>query len=381
MLKVTVAEAQRLNALFEKQDDPELAKLIRLWAKRVEDEAQTSDPLATVPFLDSSAIFAPQPPIPWLCRRLAVAPGAPCCLVGRAGVGKSAIGQDLVLSLASGRPFLRTHPVTRTRVLHLDMDQGIDQTRRRYVQQANARGITASDLAGWLFLGDPSETTDWTLATEHAERHLVDLVKRLDVGFVFIDSLKPASGGIDENSSDSRSVLDLLRRVSSRTGCATLCLHHTRKAQVGQDEDSDDMGRGTSAFKDALSSYWIVSGKDQGDLTMRNIKSRPCRKPESLVVKLEGDGGDDSPLYVVEVDVEASRLARESEEASKLESDLLGTLAGTGPVRQTELLAHLKINANSAARRKLFLDTMLRLVKDGRVKCWHEGRTKMYALA
>jgi hypothetical protein len=78
-----------------------------------------------------------------------------------------------------------------------------------------------------------------------------------------IDSLRASTPGIDENDSQIRECLDVLLRVSERTGCAFIVIHHAGKG--GKDKDARERNRGSSAIFDACGLVLQLSGAVQDD--------------------------------------------------------------------------------------------------------------------
>jgi hypothetical protein len=213
----------------------------------------------TIPFTDASGVFEPLGPIPWLCEGVRLAPGGVAMWAGYGFSGKTIAAQDLALSVMSRQPWLGIYPVRQGRVLHLDFEQGSRITRERYQRLARDRGINQADLADRMCV---SIMPKLYLDTDDAE----DMLTASCEGFalVIIDSLKAACPDTEENASSVRKPLDMLARVSERTGAVMLVIDHSRKPK--QDETGASIGakysiRGNSAKYDALTTAFIFSGE------------------------------------------------------------------------------------------------------------------------
>lgn len=214
---------------------------------------QELKPFLTTPIAE---LFRPLGTPPWLCEALALQPGAPTMLSGHSGLGKSWLSYDLALAVASGQTFggcaVRQGKV---RWFHLEGSKLDLSTRLQRLSLARHLGPT--DLEGQLYneIYPDFSFTDPTLEKR--------LYKHCE-GFAMavIDTFAVAASGMKENDSSIRKPLDMLARVSDRTGCTFLVIHHNRKdpqdARLKSDDPQGDV-RGSSALINAISTGWAVS--------------------------------------------------------------------------------------------------------------------------
>ncbi len=213
----------------------------------VEDE-----PPRIIEHVGADAIFAPLPPVPWLCEGLRLAPGGVACLAGYGFSGKTVVAQSLALSVATGRDVFGTYRCKRGRVLHLDYEQG----HRRL---ARGMGVTLADIEDRLRVAVfPTTYLD--------SSHAPDIFARTLDGFdlVIVDSQRAAAPTVDENSSEVRRVIDLLGRAGDKTGTLPAFLHHARKPSEGQQGGAKAAIRGSSAIYDACASVFMLTA-DKGE--------------------------------------------------------------------------------------------------------------------
>lgn len=238
----------------------------------------------------------PLPNVPWLCHALMLAPGAPALLSGFGGSGKTTFAQELALAVATpNRKLLAGLDVERHgRVVHIDHEQGKEETWRKYVElgATKAADVTISALPAWR-LGEPRTRAEFEALTDGAALVIIDSL---------IASAKPGS---DENSStDMREPLDYLGSLSDKTGTVFLVVHHHRKDESVIERSA----RGAGGITDALSTHWTYRRAD-GGAELKLAKSRRANpKAESYFVSLErgrpvlgsrpepdGDPYEDSP--------------------------------------------------------------------------------------
>ena len=166
-----------------------------------------------LPWLDADAIFAPLPPVPYVLGALDICPGAPALVAGYGYSGKTMALQSMALSVACGLPAWGAYAVAQGRVAHVDYEQGERLTRERYQRLARGLMVGPSDIGDRLRLTSaPNMFLDGTVA-EDVLAHELD-----GCTLAIVDSLRAAAPTIEENSSDVRRTLDMLGRVSSKTG-------------------------------------------------------------------------------------------------------------------------------------------------------------------
>jgi hypothetical protein len=213
---------------------------------------------------------------PYLVEALGIGPGAPTCFAGYGFGKKSMAGQSLLLDIVTGGPAFGVYRAKQGPVLHLDYEQGLRLTQERYQRLARARGLDLRELpAGSLRL---AVFPDVYLTHADAE----DSIVRAADGCVAIllDSLRAATPGVDENSSEIRQYVDVLTRVSERTGATVLPIHHARKPSADGPRGARYALRGSSALYDAVASLFVFSA-EKGEPT--RVEHEKCRNRGILV--------------------------------------------------------------------------------------------------
>jgi hypothetical protein len=204
------------------------------------------------PWLEAPAIFAPLPPVPYVLSALDVCPGAPTLVAGYGYSGKTIAMQSLGLAIACGLPAWGTYEVKQGRVVHIDYEQGERLTRERYQRLALGMTVSPGDIGDRLRLtSSPNIYLDGNVAEDVLTQELEGCT------LAIVDSLRAAAPSIEENSSDVRKTLDMLGRVSSRTGCAVVVIHHARKPAKDAPGGAKMAIRGSGAIFDACSSVLV----------------------------------------------------------------------------------------------------------------------------
>lgn len=232
----------------------------------------TARPSST-PLLGVADIFAPLPPVNWLCQSLEAAPGAPILFAGYGFSGKTVASQDFALAVATGTAAWGSFPVRAGRVLHLDYEQGAHLTRLRYQRLARARGINPADLADRLSVA--------VMPTWYLDADPRNELQRLAEGFdlLIVDSYRAACPHTEENSSDARIPLDHLTRLSETTGATPLVLHHARKPSQNAQGGARMALRGSGALYDACGSVLVFAAEKGEPIDVAHEKARITGRP------------------------------------------------------------------------------------------------------
>ncbi len=279
--------------------------------------ARKAEALAKWQLLGVSDMAEPLPSVPWVCESLGLAPGAVSLVAGYGYSRKTMAMQSLGLSVAAGKSIWGVYRARSGPFIHLDYEQGRRLTQERYQRLARGMGFELLDLpANSLRVACmPRIYLD--------ERDIQDELSALCDGaaFVLVDSLRAAFPHADENSSEVRSYLDVLSRVSERTGCAFAVIHHARKPSKDDAGGATMAIRGSSALFDACQSVYVFAGEKNTPTTVHHQKDR-VRGACLDDFGLDGEdvhGGDDPRwgLRVVHLESEQMQKAQDLLEKTK----------------------------------------------------------------
>lgn len=237
-------------------------------------------------------ISQPLPKIRWLVRGLAIGPGRPTILGGYGGVGKTFAAQELALIVASGRGLLwNCYAVQgKGRVLHIDHEQGQWITDWRYQRLAWSLGLDIGEL------GDRLEVVhypDLYLTNPDAEAVLLELCAGREL--VLIDSLRAICPGVDENDSKMGAYLYLLARVSERTGCVFVVVHHEGKSNPESPRSGIERLRGSSAIAAGAGSVlsFVKDNSAPGLVRIEHTRANLGQEAPAELVRLLDEGDVD----------------------------------------------------------------------------------------
>lgn len=220
--------------------------------------------------LDIADLTGTLPPISWVCESLRLAPGA-CTMVAGYGYSRKTMAlQSLGLSVAAGKSIWGVWSCRKGPFLHIDYEQGRRLTQERYQRLARGMGFELGDLA-------KGQLRAAVLPRVYLDsEESFDGLARLSEGctLVLVDSLRAAFPSVDENSSEVRNYLDMLMRVSEKTGAAFVVIHHARKpSQASPNVDRYSI-RGAGALYDACQSTFLFSGEKNEPTKVAHEKER-----------------------------------------------------------------------------------------------------------
>jgi RecA-family ATPase len=187
---------------------------------------------------------APVPEREWIVRDLIPAKTV-TLLSGDGAAGKTTLGLQLAAARALARDWIGTVPVPG-RTLFLSAEDDADEMHRRLDAIRAYYGATFTDLADIhivdlvgenAVLGEISKTGIIN-ATAIFEA-VVSTIEKTQVDLVVVDALADAFAGDENNRSQARQFIGLLKRPARQYGCAFLCLAHPSLNGM-------NMGTGTS---------------------------------------------------------------------------------------------------------------------------------------
>jgi hypothetical protein len=174
------------------------------------------------------------------------------------GVGKSSLLACEALAMVSGKNLLGVLPVRRLKVWLWNLEDPQEETTRKIQAAAKHFNLTADDLTGWLYVNSgrdhmlviAKEVRGSTIIMRPVIDNLVQQLKEHGIDVLEVDPFVSCH----EVSENDNSAIDMIAkewsRVAELANCAIHLVHHTRKAPVGSEVNTDS-SRGAKALTDA----------------------------------------------------------------------------------------------------------------------------------
>jgi hypothetical protein len=162
--------------------------------------------------------------------------GQPCVVGGRSKVCKTGVAIDLVVSLASGTPFLGYFKTKPCRVAFWSGESGAATIQGKARRCAEARGVALAECtAFWSFSLPKLGRGDHVDAmAEIIQRHALDVIV---VDPLYLSLLDGSDNGKPSDLFFMGSKLLPLSELGQATGCTIVLLHHFRKSNAGNHDD------------------------------------------------------------------------------------------------------------------------------------------------
>ncbi|MEW6751440.1 MAG: AAA family ATPase [Candidatus Latescibacterota bacterium] len=303
-------------------------------------------PLTPLPVVHAAQLEEATPQRCWLVERL-WGRAAVGILGGAPKLGKTWLGLDLALSVASATPCLDTFAIHQPGPVLLYLAEDAAPTvKARLRGLCHHRGLDLQALPIWV-LAVPTLRLD--LDTDQQRLH--DTVAGLRPRLLLLDPfVRLHSAAVNENDAgDVSALLAYLRGLQRAFEVAVVVVHHTRKNGRGGGEDP----RGSGDFL-----AWLDSGLHlhrHQDRLVLTVQHRAAAAPAALTLRLHtSDHADDTHLEVLGAPTPSADRSQD------LEADVLAVL-GQQPLTRAQLRARLRVR-----NQRLGL-TLARLAQQGRI--------------
>lgn len=286
----------------------------RKWGRRREAFAPASGVHGVSGEVDWTA---PEEPIEWYCRGLAIAPSERkiTLIGGDPGAGKGPLADYLGACFATGAPVFGVYPVRRCNVGLLDFE-GLRLTKRRVRSHMRGLGLPIEMLQGSFFArdADPCCVADLGWLREWIDE------KRIEV--LIIDSYLSAMAEIDAdpNSPDYA----ILARELGKLGIVVIVVAHARKPTKGSRGERPSLGdiAGSFALGGMAATGIAVWKPDEDDPLLTRIGC--MRAPEdpfaTIEVRWRKSGDDEAPAWAPKLEGEVKNIDADAEERASDET-------------------------------------------------------------
>lgn len=315
------------------------------WGRSAEMAAVPSTPL---PVVHAAQLEDASPQRCWLVERL-WARAAVGVLAGAPKLGKTWLGLDLALSVASATPCLDTFAIHDPGPVLLYLAEDAAPTiKARLRGLCRHRGLQLERVPVWL-IAVPTLRLD----LDRDQQRLHDTVAALRPRLLLLDPfVRLHSTAVNENDAgDVSALLAYLRGLQRAFDLALIVVHHTRKN--GRPGGGGENLRGSGDFF-----AWLDSGLHlhrQQDRLVLTVQHRAAVAPAALTLRLHtSDDAQDTHLEVVDPPTSAADLSQD------LAPDVLAAL-GQQPLTRAQLRARLRV------RNQRLGVTLARLAQEGRI--------------
>ncbi len=278
--------------------------------------------------------------------------GSLVMLGGEPSGGKTYVAIELLMSVASGKPFFDKHPTKQGHALYIACE-GRDSVLRRITAWLNLKNGSADVDSAYIsrqevaiLVPESSEISSESMADFITENSILPKV-------VVIDTMNYSLGTAKEN--DSNDMTEYFRRIANtmirRFGCTVVLVHHTSKNGL-------DI-RGSSVIRGALDSLFFVSRDATGQFKVKNDKHKDVENIPPFYLDYKEarfvlpDGTEDTNIALFMSSQKSSNSKINRLQQSCL--DILESEVGIGgSMLKSEVLALMKYTNLSNVSRDVF---------------------------
>jgi len=233
----------------------EIAKT-QLWWKP--PEVETSLFLSVTQFEEHAAES-----VDWMIEGV-IQRGANGMMIARPKSGKSFAILDLAVALASGQKWLDFYVPKRVRTALVSREDYYGLTQWREKKLAKNRGLSASDLDGWLYINAKGLKPKLMLDYPDDVTALIADMKRYQTEFLILDVMRVLHGAEENDNTEMQKVIDVLNSIQTETGSSICLIHHDNKRE---EATLTERARGASAIAGWAEFICGIKVVDESDWT------------------------------------------------------------------------------------------------------------------
>ena len=221
-------------------------------------------------------------------------------MYGESGSGKSFVGLDMAMKLASGEPW-RGRKTKKSRVMYL-VAEGGRGFKSRPLAYKQEFGVDINDLDLFVMPATPDITNKDDVI------HIINAVKTWECNVLIVDTLAQVMAGHDECSFSEMSItLKHCQKIIEHCDCTVLLIHHSGK-------DKTKGSRGHSVLKTNVDAeIEITREEDFRKLKVTKLKDDEDGAEfgfqlEQVILGFDEDGDEISSCVVRECEIQESKV-------------------------------------------------------------------------
>jgi RecA-family ATPase len=193
-------------------------------------------------------------------------------LIGGPKAGKSFLGLQLAIHVASGIPFLG-QPVVESSVLYLQFDASETVWRQRLTELRQEGVVLPENLH---FVHPDDQPTHVNVLTPASQDLILGAVERCNPKLVVVDVLRECHNADEQDSTAMKTIGDILMTLFR--GRTLLLIHHTHKLYESNGIPNPvNAARGSSYITGKADAIWLLHNKALAiSSRFHHDERRPC---------------------------------------------------------------------------------------------------------
>ncbi|MEO1948731.1 AAA family ATPase [Thioclava sp.] len=192
-------------------------------------------------------------------------------LASAGGIGKTSMQIVEALAICTGRPLLGEQVHERSNVWIINLEDPLEEMRRRVLAAMKHYGIRPDEVRGKLFLDAgrdfrikfATQTRDGVIPNAALVAHMVEKIREHNIGIVFVDPFVSAHEVNENDNGAINEVVSQIRDVADGTECSIGLVHHIRKGN-GDDATIDSV-RGAGSLIGAARAARVINRVSEAD--------------------------------------------------------------------------------------------------------------------
>ena len=254
-----------------------------------ENQAREADGQQIVKLIDASDWLRTEPPAPDQILENLFDAGDKLAIIGSSKLRKSFFLQQLALSIASGRDFLKWRIPKARRVLFCQFEIRSHHCHRRIKGLAKAMGITPANIGGRLQI---LNGRGLGVTGPEGIKQITESAAEFKPEVILLDPLYKLASGVENAAEDMKILLAEFDKLAEQSGAAIIYVHHDAKGSPG-DRDIRDRGAGSNVLgRDYDACFTLTAHAQNKDAAVIDILLRnyPPQEPFTIAWGYNDDG-------------------------------------------------------------------------------------------
>jgi len=219
---------------------------------------------------------------------------------------------QMLISIATGRPFLSWQIPKPRRILHVQFEIQDHHYHRRVKRMAKAMGITSADLGDRFNILNARGLG--IVGPEGIEKIGI-IAAEIRPEIISFDPLYKVATGAENAAEDLKGILNCFDELSKKTGAAILYVHHDPKGNSG-DRDVRDRGAGSNVLgRDYDAAITLTPHATEADAAVVETLLRNYRPQEPFTVLWVEDESTGGYRFEERPDILPNKKTSKSKEA------------------------------------------------------------------
>ncbi len=240
--------------------------------------------------VNAADLLAQEPPEPDQIFTDTLDVGDKMTIVAPSKLRKSFFTQQMALSLAAGRDFLKWEVPKARRVLYCQFEIKSNHSHRRIRNLARAMNIHSEDIGDRLMV---INGRGLGLVGPDGVKRIQEAAAAFNPEVIVFDPLYKIAGGVENAAEDMKTILNSFDTLAEQSGAAIIYVHHDPKGSPGE-RDIRDRGAGSNVLGrdyDAAIMLTPHAAEDHAAVVETILRNYRPQEPFTAIWDAEEGGG------------------------------------------------------------------------------------------